>query len=110
MIKLTQDMYDAAQDEIAYLMVNDSITGDFRKALEAMLAIVERDGATELAEFRDKLAALAAVEDYIGESGENAARNIRELLAGTGGDDNDPRVQARRWGLEWTGDHQSVRD
>lgn len=54
-----------------------------------------------LAEFRDKLAALAAIEDYIGESGQNAARNIRELLSGEGADGNDPRVQARAWGLEW---------
>lgn len=61
----------------------------------------ERDAVAELAEFRDKLAALAAIEDYIAESGENAARNMRDLLAGTGDDDNDPRVQARRWDLTW---------
>lgn len=55
----------------------------------------------EYRQFREKLAALAAIEDYIGESGENAARNMRDLLNGTGDDDNDPRVQARRWGLEF---------
>jgi hypothetical protein len=60
-----------------------------------------RDELIEGRRFRDKLAALAAIEVYIGESGANAARNIRDLLAGAGSDDNDPRVQARRWDLEW---------
>jgi hypothetical protein len=55
----------------------------------------------EFKEFREKLAALAANLDYLNESGENDARNIREFLAGTGPDDNDPRVQARAWGLEF---------
>lgn len=102
------------------------IDAAMHEALAGVLAIVERDQAptqdaydaavralekhrqradraeAELAEFRDKLAALAAIEDYIGESGENAARNVRDLLSGTGKHDNDPRVQARAWELEWT--------
>jgi hypothetical protein len=53
------------------------------------------------AEIGEKLRALAAIEDYIGESGENAARNIRDFADGKGDDGNDPRVQARRWGLEF---------
>jgi hypothetical protein len=57
--------------------------------------------AEAVAEWQEKLAALAAIEDYIGESGENAARNMRDLIEGKGDDDNDPRVQARRWGLEF---------
>jgi hypothetical protein len=69
---------------------------EFRMGGLALLAEV-----SEFEEFRDKLAALAAIEDYIGESGQNAARNVRDLLAGRGDDGNDPRVQARKWGLEW---------
>lgn len=42
-IELTEDMYDAAQDEIAYLLVTDAIKGDFRKALVALLDVVEQD-------------------------------------------------------------------
>lgn len=43
MIELTQEMYDAAQDEVAYLMVTPEIRAGFRKALAAALAVVERD-------------------------------------------------------------------
>lgn len=43
MIELTQEMYDAAQDEIAYALATPEIRADFRKALAAVLAIVERD-------------------------------------------------------------------
>jgi hypothetical protein len=76
--------------------------GDGTLANAQLWSLREAIRAEALAEFRDKLGALAAIEDYIAESGENAARNIRDLLAGTGADGNDPRVQARAWGLEWT--------
>lgn len=79
----TQDAYDAAV-----------------RALEKHRARADRAEA-ELADFREKVAALAAIEDYIGESGENAARNMRDLLVGVGDNGNDPRVQARAWDLVW---------
>jgi hypothetical protein len=40
-IKLTQDMYDAAQDQIGYMLQTEAIRSDFRKALEALLQVVE---------------------------------------------------------------------
>lgn len=108
MIEPTEEMkaaFRAAQEKRAGELVAEGapLGGHdiLDRGLAAVLAIVERDRADELADFRDRLAALAAIEDYIGESGQNAARNIRDLLAGTGDDDNDPRVQARRWELEW---------
>lgn len=64
--------------------------------------------AEAVAEWRDKLAALAAIEEYICEFGESAVRDVREFLAGTGSDGNDPRVQARAWGLEWSADPSGV--
>lgn len=68
-------------------------------------AIAESDrresSGDDLATFRDKLAALAAIENHLGGSAHDAARDMRDLLAGTGDDDNDPRVRARRYGLEW---------
>lgn len=58
--------------------------------------------AEAVAEWKEKLSALAAIEDYIGESGQNAARNMRDLIEGKGGDDNDPRVQPG--GGDWSSD------
>ncbi|WP_047892570.1 hypothetical protein [Micromonospora sp. RV43] len=49
-----------------------------------------------LADLRERFAALAAVEEYIGESCGNAAHNIRNVLAG-----DDPRREAVEWGLEF---------
>jgi hypothetical protein len=55
------------------------------------------DTLHELDELREKLRALAAVEEYIGESCGNASHNIREPLAG----ESDPREDARHFGLEY---------
>ncbi|RKR92672.1 hypothetical protein BDK92_7148 [Micromonospora pisi] len=50
----------------------------------------------ELADLRERFAALAAIEEYIGESCNNASHNIKEVLTG-----DDPRPDADRWGLEY---------
>lgn len=71
-------------------------------AKEAIAATRRTELATfQLKEFREKVAALAALEEYIDADGLNAARNMRDLLNGEGDDDNDPRVLARRRGLEF---------
>jgi hypothetical protein len=60
------------------------------------------DGVTierpnELADLRERMAALAALEEYIGEGCENASHNIRNVLNGS----DDPRPDADRYGLNW---------
>ena len=50
----------------------------------------------ELVDLRERFAALAAVEGYIGESCNNASHNIRNVLAG-----DDPRPDADKWGLDY---------
>jgi hypothetical protein len=54
-----------------------------------------------MAEVGEKLRALAALMDFIGDGEDNVIRNIRDFAAGDGEDDNDPRVEARRYGLEF---------
>ena len=51
---------------------------------------------TDNDDLRERFAALAAVEEYIGESCNNASHNIRDVLAG-----EDPRPDAVKWGLEF---------
>lgn len=100
----TQEAYDAACAALEKHRARaDDAEADLARMGDAVIIVRKsRERITyELKEFRDKLAALAACEDYMADSGENAARNIRDLLAGTGEHNNDPRVQARAWGLEW---------
>jgi len=57
----------------------------------------QRDEAlSETADLREQFVALAAIEEYIGESCGNASHNIRDVLAG-----QDPRPDAVRCGLEF---------
>lgn len=56
-------------------------------------------GRAELADLRERFAALAEIEKYIGESCNNASHNIRDVLNG-----EDPRPDANRWGLEYRSD------
>ena len=54
--------------------------------------------ASELTDLKDRLTALAAVEEFIGESCGNASHNLRDLLSGAG---EDPRDSARHYGIGW---------
>jgi hypothetical protein len=58
---------------------------------------VRDDARAELADLRERMAALAALEEYIGESCDNAAHNIRNVLDGS----YDPRPEADRSGLDY---------
>lgn len=53
------------------------------------------------ADTADRLRALAALMEFIADGEDNLIRVIRDFANGQGDDDNDPRVQARRYGLEW---------
>lgn len=70
--------------------------GDPRPVISRLVAGVERLTA-DLTDLRERFAALVVLEAYIGESGENAAHNIRRVLDGT----YDPRTDADRWGLDY---------
>lgn len=72
--------------------IGQSPTPDAYRAACDALAAKKR----ELDDLRERFAALAAVEEYIGESCGNAAHNIRSVLAG-----DDPRPDAVEWGLEF---------
>lgn len=55
-----------------------------------------KQAAAGLADLRERFAALGVIEEYIGESCDNASHNIREVLKG-----DDPRPNADRWGLDY---------
>ena len=57
------------------------------------------DAQADLNDLRERLTALAALEEYIGESCRNASHNIRDVLAG-----NDPRPDADKHVPGWRTD------
>ena len=62
----------------------------------AGVAAGRKQAADALADLRERFAALAVIEEYIGESCDNASHNIREVLKG-----DDPRPNADRWELDY---------
>lgn len=84
-IELTQEMYDAAQDEVAYMLQTDEIRSDFRNALEALLAVVNRMRSAQVDSLLVRLGERARNEARL----MNALDAVKALTKDTDGGDVD---------------------
>ena len=91
-IPLPPDEVRNIETDSLWLMGNPS----FLLTARVALAAGRKQPTDALADLRERFAALAVIEEYIGEGCDNASHNIREVLKG-----DDPRPNADRWELDY---------